>query len=137
MSVRIPPCAVSLNIVTKVFPSVYSVLFLVVTHCITPGIKKRGIWLANRTIKYLQAILHHKPIVAFDWIQAIANVLDDTLVEKKNRSQSLACTIDFSISEFPPWKQYAIKGDLQVKPRCFTGPSLSLRSSNVGYYETC
>ena len=45
----------------------------VVTHCLTACTQNHeGAYLAQRTTKYLQCILGHKPVVAFDWALAVA-----------------------------------------------------------------
>ena len=104
----------------------------VVTHCITSAAKTAsGAYLANRTIKYLTAIFHHKRIIAFDWIKDIASVIDDTLAENKKLRKESAMTIDLPLSEFPSWKPYRIRGDLQVHTLCLDGPQQSIRLSNV------
>ena len=110
-------------------------LLIIVTHCITSATKTNdGVYLANRTTKYLLSILHHKPIIAFDWIRDIANVLDDHLSLNKQRSKKKALTIDLEVSEFPSWKPYLVHGDYQVQQLIIDGPIRSYHSSSVLYF---
>ena len=107
-------------------------MFILVTHCITSATKTEdGFYLANRTTKYLLSILHHKPIIAFDWIRDIANVLDDHLSLNKQRTKKKALTIDLAVTEFPSWKPYLVHGDYQVQELIIDGPIRSFHSSTV------
>lgn len=87
--------------------------------------------MTNRTIKYLIAILHHLPIIAFAWIEEIVQVIDDAIAEDQKRRKETALTIDVPTSDFPPWKPYLIRGNLQSEELRLDAPRRSLRSSTV------
>lgn len=107
-------------------------MIIIVTHCITSATKNAdGVYLSNRTTKYLLSILHHIPIVSFDWIKDIGSVLESSLHEDKQFHHETAFTIDLSTAEFPSWKPYQIRGDLQVQQLVLDGPERSLHSCDV------
>ena len=104
----------------------------VVTHCLTACTQNHeGAYLAQRTTKYLQCILGHKPVVAFDWALAVARVVDFSLAEERAARRGEAVTVSVPLCEFPSWTPFLVSGDLQATRLVPGGPERSLHSSLV------
>lgn len=104
---------------------------LVVTHCITACTIHKGAYLASRTTKYLQCLLGHKPVLAFEWALAIARIIDSCLTEERAACHCDVVTVCVPLSQFPPWTPFLVCGDKQAERLVLGGPERSLHSSLV------
>lgn len=120
------PCQSILKMVSSPF------VLLVVTHCITKTtIDEDGNYITNRTVKYLLSILTHKPIVSFDWIIAIDNVVNSFISKDQQELHSEIVTTCVSVKQFPSWRPYAVNSDFQMSHCTKGGPIRSYLSNKV------